>query len=61
MINNNHLKSNKVNKSQPKNKKIRKIIRIYHINLNKIKESIIKEVNIIELPNKCLHKKEKKD
>ena len=61
MINNNHLKSNKVNKSQPRNNKIREIIRIYHINLNKIKESIVKEVNIIELTDKCLHKKEKKD
>jgi hypothetical protein len=34
-------------------------IRMIHIDLKKIKESIIKEVNIIEL--RCLQKKEKND
>ena len=34
---------------------------MFHINLKKIKEFIIKEVNIIEFPDKCLQKKEKKD
>jgi len=40
-------------------KKINKVIRM--LNLKKIKEFNIKEVNITELPDKCLQKKEKKD